>query len=203
MSKVERFERLYEPGDVVFCEGDPIGPMYVVQEGRVRLVRRVGQHDETVDVVDKGAFFGALSLLNSKPRSATAIADAPSRLLELDARTFETMIQVNTEIAVRMVRTLAARLDSAYEALEVDAVRDARGRVLNRLAQAVESADSPPPLALPHALVERLAAESDADFGMTSTVLEKLVEAGVIEAAPNGWRVPVPAQLRAAADLMT
>ena len=57
-------------------------------------------------------------ILNNKPRSATATCAEDCRLLVIDPKTFEAMIRGNAEIAVRMIKKLADRLQEADEQIE-------------------------------------------------------------------------------------
>ena len=117
-SLTQRFAREYPRGSVVFREGDPGGPMYVVQSGQVRISRRAGGAETVLTTLGPGAFFGEMSILSGRPRSATATCVEAARLLVVEARTFEPMLRANGEIAVRMIRELAGRLARADEEIE-------------------------------------------------------------------------------------
>jgi CRP-like cAMP-binding protein len=62
----------------------------------------------------------------------------PSKLLVINARTFEQMVKGNAEIAIRLIKKLALRLDSANELIEVLLHRDPKARVILGLARQVE-----------------------------------------------------------------
>ena len=66
-----------------------------------------------------GEFFGEMAIINKQPRSATATVIEEAQLLVLDARTFEAMIRGNAEIAIRMIKKLAARLAQANSQVEM------------------------------------------------------------------------------------
>jgi CRP/FNR family transcriptional regulator, cyclic AMP receptor protein len=134
---LERFARDYEAGEVLFREGDPGDFMYVVQAGEVEIRRRVGDHERVLAVLPDGEFFGEMALINQRPRSATAVVLRPSRLLVIEGRTFEAMLRGKTEIAVRMIKTLASRLERANQQVELLLLPNANHRVvqcLRRLA---------------------------------------------------------------------
>lgn len=59
-------------GTVLFREGEPGEVMYLVREGRIGVSRRHGGGDETLAELGPGAILGEMSLLDRKPRSATA-----------------------------------------------------------------------------------------------------------------------------------
>lgn len=144
---LERFARDYEAGAVLFREGDPGDFMYVVQAGEVEIRRKVGDHERVLAVLPAGEFFGEMALINQRPRSATAVVRRASRLLVIEGRTFEAMIRGKTEIAVRMIKTLAGRLERANNQIELLLLPSANHRVvqcLRRLAEEqLEAAGTP------------------------------------------------------------
>jgi CRP/FNR family transcriptional regulator, cyclic AMP receptor protein len=60
-----------------------------------------------------GSFFGELALLAGGPRSATIVAETPMELLVLDRRDFTFLVRVQPDVAVKILASVAARLQSA------------------------------------------------------------------------------------------
>lgn len=137
-SLLDRFARDYEPGTVLFREGDPGDFMYVIQAGEVEIRRSISDVERVLAVLPAGEFFGEMALINSRPRSATAVVRRPSRLLVIEPRTFEAMIRGKTEIAVRMIRTLAGRLERANQQIEILLLPSANHRVVQTLRRLAE-----------------------------------------------------------------
>jgi CRP-like cAMP-binding protein len=133
MSLIERFGRTAPAGTVLFREGEPGKDMYVIQSGKVRLTRTIRGVEKTLADLPAGEFFGEMSIINDKPRMATAVVLEDAQLLVLDPRTFEAMIKANTEIAVRMIRKLAGRLDIANAQIENLLLSDANSRIVHAL----------------------------------------------------------------------
>lgn len=130
-----RFGRTCEPGEVLFREGEAGELMYVLQSGSVRITKSVKGEEKTLAILGPGEFFGEMAILNAKPRTATAVVEKPSKVLVLGARTFEQMVVSNAEIAVRLIKKLARRLDSANELIEVLMHRDPKARVILGLSR--------------------------------------------------------------------
>src|SRR5262245_149505 len=105
--------RRYSAGVVLFHEGEPGREMFVVHSGRVELTRRMGDRNAHLAYVPAGEFFGEMAILNNRPRSATATVVEDAVLLVIDSRTFEGMLRARAEIAVRMIKALAGRLEQA------------------------------------------------------------------------------------------
>jgi CRP/FNR family transcriptional regulator, cyclic AMP receptor protein len=130
---IEKYGRRYPAGTVLFREGDDGHEMYVVHSGRVELTRRMRDREAHLLYVPVGEFFGEMAIVNNRPRSATATVIEDAELVVIDARTFEGMIRARAEIAVRMIRALAARLDNANRQIELLLLRDADHRIVKYL----------------------------------------------------------------------
>ncbi len=134
-----KFGRHYRPGDVLFREGEIGKEMFVIQEGLVQVTRRVGGEDRPIATLGRGEFLGEMSILNDKPRTATATAVEESDCLVIDGRTLEAMVSRNTEIALRLIKKLAARLDAADELIQILMHPDPKARVMLALKRHAES----------------------------------------------------------------
>jgi CRP/FNR family transcriptional regulator, cyclic AMP receptor protein len=136
----ERFGRSAAAGDVMFREGEPGKEMFVIQSGKVRLSRTIRGQEKMLAELGPGEFFGEMSIINDKPRTATAVVLEDAVFLVLDPRTFEAMIKANTEIAVRMIKKLAKRLDDANAQIENLLLGDANSRIVHALLQLCQTA---------------------------------------------------------------
>jgi CRP-like cAMP-binding protein len=105
-------------GDVIFKEGDLGTEMFVIHEGKVEIVNQVGDEEQLLAVLEKGDFFGEMSVLEDLPRAATARAVTDCRLLQINGSTFDQLLQGNPEIAVRMMRKLSRRLRETDDLLK-------------------------------------------------------------------------------------
>ncbi len=138
-----RFGREFQAGDVLFREGEAGDVMFVIQAGSVRITKQVGGGDKVLAVLGPGEFLGEMAILNGKPRTATATVVEPTRCLLLDARTLEAMVSKNTEIAMRLIKKLARRLDSADTLIEILTHTDPKARVMLALARHAEAFGEP------------------------------------------------------------
>jgi CRP/FNR family transcriptional regulator, cyclic AMP receptor protein len=135
---LDRFARDYEAGAVLFREGDAGDVMYVVQSGEVEIRRVVGDVERVLAVLPAGEFFGEMALINDRPRSATAVVKRTARLLVIEPRTFEAMLRGRTEIAIRLIKTLAGRLERANQQIELLLLPSANHRVVQCLRRLAE-----------------------------------------------------------------
>jgi len=116
---LERFARDFAAGSVLFEEGQPGEYMYVVQTGEVEIRRQVGETERVLAILPPGEFFGEMAILNGRPRSATAVCKTAARLLVIEGKTFEAMMRARPEIALRIIKALATRLESANQHIEL------------------------------------------------------------------------------------
>lgn len=100
--------RVYKAGETVFTEGDDGYVMYVVLEGAVKL----SVTGRSVEKVGKGGVFGEMALIDSAPRSATAVAVTDSTLVSVTAERFKTLVQETPGFALEIMRIMASRLRS-------------------------------------------------------------------------------------------
>jgi len=114
-------------GDVLYKEGDLGNEMYVVQSGAVRIFRELAGVKQELAIMEKGDFFGEISVLEGLPRSASAEALDDVELIEINSTTFDKMIRSNIEIAVRMLRKLSNRLQEANRKIELLSRATAKG----------------------------------------------------------------------------
>jgi CRP/FNR family cyclic AMP-dependent transcriptional regulator len=183
-----RFGKTCEAGEVLFREGEPGDTMYVVQSGSVRITKSAKGDEKMLAILGPGEFFGEMAILNAKPRNATAVVMEPARVLVLGARTFEQMVVSNTEIAVRMIKKLARRLDSANELIEVLMHRDPKARVilgLSREAEAAGSRQADGSVLVPMTCA-RLAEQVGLSEKETDEVLKRLRRLKIVETAAGG-----------------
>ena len=187
----QRFGREFKRGEVLFREGEPGTEMYVVQSGKVNITKTVRGNQKILATLGAGEFFGEMSILNNKPRSACAVVHDDARLLVLDPRTFEAMIRGNVEIAVRLIKKLSDRLQESDEQIENLLLRDADSRVTHHLLQNALKRGKETPQGT---LVAVNLAELNGRIGLSADevqqAVQKLARARIVAVVPGGVVVP-------------
>jgi HlyB family type I secretion system ABC transporter len=117
------------PGELVIRQGDPPGPMYIVESGRLRVFVEEDGSRRYLRYLRRGDFFGELSLFKHEPRTSSVEAVEPCRLLRLKPATFTQLLegypefrtQLEERIAQYDYRTIArVPLDFAEETLPAE-----------------------------------------------------------------------------------
>ncbi|MEM9194369.1 MAG: Crp/Fnr family transcriptional regulator [Myxococcota bacterium] len=130
---VEQFGQSYEAGQTIYTQDDPANTCYIVQDGRVRLVKRIRSTERSLTVLRSGDLFGEDALLPSSRRSATAVTLTDVTVLALERPTFGLLLTQNADVATRLIAQLVGRLRNAEEQLENAMLRDHPSRIINTL----------------------------------------------------------------------
>lgn len=104
--KAAKERRQVPAGTVIFEAGDPGDEMFGVVEGSVEL-RTPGGRVMTLGTDDS---FGEMGIVDSSPRSATAVAMADSTLAVIDRKVFLFLIGETPTFALQVMASLAERL---------------------------------------------------------------------------------------------
>ena len=101
----------FPDGHVIARQGDIGTGFFVVVEGSARVVR----DGEAIATIGPGDFFGELSVLDGRPRTAQVIAQGPTTCLALASWDFEAVILAEPKVALAVLRGLAGRLRDLTE----------------------------------------------------------------------------------------
>jgi CRP-like cAMP-binding protein len=100
----------YHDGEVIVREGEPGSCMYVIQAGRVEVVRGENGQGERLALLEEGQFFGEMALFDATERSATVRAVGDARVLKVDKRALLRRIQEDPLLALNLLESLSARV---------------------------------------------------------------------------------------------
>jgi hypothetical protein len=89
----------FESGDIVITEGEAGDSLFVLTSGIVKaFVKNPAGKNVQVREMAEGTFFGEISILSGKPRTATITAKTPCELLELDRATLDSIDQTHPHV---------------------------------------------------------------------------------------------------------
>jgi CRP-like cAMP-binding protein len=142
-SDLERIAKLavprrFEPGEVVFREGDSSDTCYVVREGRARAVH---EHSDgrtiTLATFGPGDIFGELAMFEDELRSATVEAIEPTAVVAVLGPDMRRLMAERPEISMRLVVALGRRLRETNERLSRQSFQTVQSRVAVVLSELV------------------------------------------------------------------
>lgn len=126
---LSKFGRVFHAGDVLFNDGEPANEAFLLQEGQVRLLKRVGAMERSLRVLHPGDLFGESALMEGTPRNSTAVALCDGSALVLDQQLFQHVLKSNPAVGARVLRQLIRRLRDAEDQIEIMMVRDTQTKI--------------------------------------------------------------------------
>ena len=137
---LDRHGRQFSPGEVIFSDGEPANEAFVLHQGRVRLIKRIGSTERALKVLRPGDLFGESALMHGAPRNRTAVAVEEVVALALDKETFQQVLFSNPEVGARILQQVIRRLRDAEDQIEILMVQDAQSKVVVALLKLAQQA---------------------------------------------------------------
>jgi CRP/FNR family transcriptional regulator, cyclic AMP receptor protein len=111
----KKYGKEFKEGDLLFKEGDFAEEMYIIVGGQIRIIKNLGipEKETSIAILGEGEIIGEMAIINSEPRSASAIIHETARILVIDKNTFYAMIRNNAEFAMKFLSILSDRLREA------------------------------------------------------------------------------------------
>jgi CRP/FNR family transcriptional regulator len=133
--------RRFDPGEVVFREGDASDTCYVVRGGHCRAVREhAGGRTITLATFGPGEIFGELAMFEEERRSATVEAVDELHVVGVLGGDMRRLMREHPEISMRLVIALGRRLRETNERLARQSFQTVQSRVATVLVQLVAQA---------------------------------------------------------------
>ncbi|MHC6204684.1 Crp/Fnr family transcriptional regulator [Breznakiellaceae bacterium SP9] len=129
LSAFGRFARTFKAGEIIFSEFEPGDNFYLIQSGRVELVKIIGDIEKTLDVLQPSEMFGEMAILENSPRSATAIALDNVSVLEFNSQNFEALMMGNPQIALKLLKMFTKRIYDSKRRFQILTLDDPQARV--------------------------------------------------------------------------
>ena len=113
-------EKRFAAGASIFQEGDGGAEMYVILEGRALISKFIpGAGEEALAILERGDFFGEMSLIDGEPRSADARAySGPLTVLALDQSTVHEVLSMDPEAALEFLQLLCRLIASRLREID-------------------------------------------------------------------------------------
>ena len=129
----DEFNRAYPKDSMLFAEGEPGDELYILHRGSVKISKIVDNNEVLLGILKNGDIFGEMALLESKPRTASAVAHEDCMVLAVNRANFSKMIETQPQIIARLTTILAERIWFAYKQLSNACLTDPLGRMFDNL----------------------------------------------------------------------
>jgi CRP/FNR family transcriptional regulator, cyclic AMP receptor protein len=133
------FIKHFDRDHLILLEDEEGDTLFIIIDGQVK-VTTFSEHGKEVifSILYDGDFFGDMSLLDGKPRSASVVALDDSEVRLLRRADFIKLLEKHPRIALRLLEELTRRLRKADERIESLALLDVTGRLAGILLQLAE-----------------------------------------------------------------
>lgn len=141
-SLAKRLENVEQAeGEVIFQQGAEGSSLFIIEEGAVEISYGEGKARVLLAHLFPGQYFGELSLFDGAPRSATATAARPSRLVRLDRDDLVDFVNKNPAAALRIIAEMSERLRQTNELMSRQVSRNVLEEEQERLTIGQRVAD--------------------------------------------------------------
>lgn len=125
-------KRQVKKGHLLFRQGEIASSVYVIKEGRFKLLRMSEDGEETIlQILGPGEILGETALFRPNTvQLATAISLEEAKVCSIDRCTFEKVIQSQPELAWEIIRNLSNRLYTVWEQLSESNRQSTQEKVL-------------------------------------------------------------------------
>ena len=111
----------FAPGQRFFQQGDVADAAYVILTGGAHIVLDTGEGEIDVAELGPDALLGEMGILADSPRSASVVASGPTTALRIDRGVFLELLVQFPQLAIAVMRELAARLERTNAQLAAQA----------------------------------------------------------------------------------
>ncbi|MGL4316281.1 MAG: Crp/Fnr family transcriptional regulator [Pseudomonas sp.] len=174
-------QRQLEPGQRLFCRGDPPCGLYAVLEGAIRVgaVSRDGK-EALLTLVEAPYWFGEISLFDGQPRTHDAYAEGPTRLLQIPQASLLALLEREPRYWRDFSLLMSQKLRLAFIALEEMSLLPAAPRLARRLLLMAEGYGETGERRSLHLAQEQLALMLALSRQTTNQILKELQARGAL-----------------------
>jgi CRP/FNR family cyclic AMP-dependent transcriptional regulator len=167
----------------IFDEGDPTDRLYILVSGAVKLRSSHAEERALLTVVGPPEIFGAVSVMDSSPRRASATTITPVRAVAISAEALRATIAEHPALAEQLLRMLARRVQRTDDEIHDLVFTDGPGRIAKRLlqlAQRVGTVDGGGEMRAVHGLTQ-------IEIGQLAGSTRETVSKALSNFAERGW----------------
>lgn len=196
---IDHSHRSFSAGRVLYYAGAPATDLYLIRQGRVRLLRRARGVEHSIGVYGPEEIVGEEALLEGVHRASTAEAIEPVTALVIESDTFRALVRHRPDVGDRVVQQLVRRLLRSQERIENFLLADPTIRVVSSLLQATGQGDDARLAVSPLELSTRTALGLDE----VKAIVGQLGARGYLSAGDQTITLVDPESLRDLHDLLS
>ena len=195
---IESYYRSFSAGSILYYAGSPARDLFLIRDGRVRLLKRARGIERTTGLFGAGDLVGEEALLPGAHRWATAEAIEPVTALVIESDTFRALTRKRPDVGEGAMQQLVRRLRRAEEQIENASLPDPTIRVVNTLLHALEDDE--------HNVISlsplELSTRTGLDLDGVQAVVGQLRERGYLDVGDQTITIDDPGALRELHELL-
>lgn len=138
----------FPPGAVIFEQGEPGNSMHVLVRGRVQLTASSRRDDTPLATLGPGEPLGEFAIIDGLPRSATAVAAAPTTTLMVTRETFVDWLKERPQASLAIMESLSHRVRNTNQTLVDVLSLDVEQRLAKQLVTLAKTLPTDGPMRL-------------------------------------------------------
>lgn len=120
LKNIEKFSKnikIYDPGEIIFCEFEDGKDLYYILEGKVKISKISRDTEKIIAYLKTGEFFGEMSIFENKNRTATVIVEEKSKILMLNREEFFSLMELSPDFVLELIKVLSHRYENTLNQL--------------------------------------------------------------------------------------
>ena len=141
IAKIQKLDK----GEIVFHKSEIGKNFFIVESGKIKIFTTIGPNKKkTFAFLEEGDFFGEMSLLGSKTRSASAQAASDCELLVISRLNFKKLLVQNPDFTLSLLQTLVTRLNNSDREIEIMLFKNILGRLAGKIIELAPKTNKTP-----------------------------------------------------------
>jgi CRP/FNR family transcriptional regulator len=172
-------DKVFQKDSVIFCEFEPGKELYIIREGKVKIIKSDKNAEMMLALLGEGDIFGELAIISDKPRNATAISYTRCRLTPVNRETLVLLMNRSPDVVNRIFASLCQRIWFTFIRMEAQLYRKPITRIYafleNKLREEKVSLGSARPYTFSFGiedLFSMLELEQEKHISVVDTILE-------------------------------
>jgi CRP-like cAMP-binding protein len=182
--------RPFESGEVIYREGEPGDEAYLLEDGMVRLIKKIRGTDRSLGMLRPGDIFGESALVSARQRTQTAVAMSAGIARRFTRENLVGLLATDTEAAAGIIQQLARRLADAEDQVEIMMLSDTQSKVVSALLKLSVHARADGPGAFFTLSPMELSARIGLDIDTVKRVVHQLREGQYLRVTDSRLEVP-------------
>jgi len=179
--------RNYPKNTILFMEGDENNQLFIIQSGKVSVYVNGDDGKQVIlNFMSDGEYFGELSLLDRKPRSASVMTVTDCRFMTISRANFQQFLEDNPVFSLNIMEGLVSKVRELTGNVKNLALLDVYGRVADVLTRLSDGDNC---IANPKMTHQDIANMVGASREMVSRIMKELIVGGYIEQSSNAIQI--------------